>query len=34
VGVERDPDYFELAQGAVPKLSRLYPGEGSGAAGK
>jgi site-specific DNA-methyltransferase (adenine-specific) len=27
VGVERDPKYFELARGAVPQLSRLYPGE-------
>jgi site-specific DNA-methyltransferase (adenine-specific) len=27
IGVERDPGYFALAQGAVGQLSRLYPGD-------
>ncbi len=25
IGIERDPKYFALAQGAVPELSKLYP---------
>jgi site-specific DNA-methyltransferase (adenine-specific) len=29
VGVERDPGYFALAQGAVVQLSKLYPGDGN-----